>query len=139
MINKNLFPIITASGTPYEIGLIHGREAKKQVEISINTYKAMFWDYSHIRWEDACSYARTFISTINEYDPDYMEEIRGIAGGSGYGTDEILALNVRSEIVLQGGQISSNTDGCTTFVFTPMVTETGTTLLGQNWDWKYER
>ena len=137
MINKELFPIIIASGTPYEIGLTHGREAKKQVEISINTYKAMFWDYSNIRWEDACNYARSFIPTINEYDPDYMEEIRGIAEGSGYGTDEILALNVRSEIVLQGSQInSSNTDGCTTFVFTPMMTENGSTLLGQNWDWK---
>ena len=44
MINKELFPIIIASGTPYEIGLIHGREAKKQVDISISTYKAMFWD-----------------------------------------------------------------------------------------------
>ena len=42
MINKELFPIIIASGTPYEIGLIHGREAKKQVDISISTYKAMF-------------------------------------------------------------------------------------------------
>lgn len=137
MINKELFPIIIASGTPYEIGLIHGREAKKQVDISISTYKAMFWDYSGIRWEDACNYARTFIPTINEYDPDYMEEIRGIADGSGYGIDEILALNVRSEIVLQGSQInSSNTDGCTTFVFTPQVTEGGKTLLGQNWDWK---
>ena len=59
MINKELFPIIIASGTPYEIGLIHGREAKKQVDISISTYKAMFWDYSGIRWEDACNYART--------------------------------------------------------------------------------
>lgn len=137
MINKELFPIIIASGTPYEIGLIHGREAKKQVDISISTYKAMFWDYSGIRWKDACNYARTFIPTINEYDPDYMEEIRGIADGSGYGIDEILALNVRSEIVLQGSQInSSNTDGCTTFIFTPQVTEGGKTLLGQNWDWK---
>ena len=132
MINKELFPIIIAYGTPYEIGLIHGREAKKQVDISISTYKAMFWDYSGIRWEDACNYARTFIPTINEYDPDYMEEIRGIADGSGYGIDEILALNVRSEIVLQGSQInSSNTDGCTTFVFTPKVTEGGKTLLAK--------
>lgn len=137
MLRKELFPIVVASGTPYEIGLIHGREAKAQVDISISTYKAMFWDYSQIKWEDACNYAMTFVDTINEYDPDYMEEIRGIADGSGYKLEEILALNVRSEIVLQGGQISTgNMDGCTTFVFTPQVTESGDTLLGQNWDWK---
>lgn len=137
MLRKELFPVIIASGTPYEIGLTHGREAKEQVKVSIETYKAMFWDYSQIKWEDACSYARTFIETIDEYDADYMEEIRGIAEGSGYGVDEILALNVRSEIVLQGGQVADRTDGgCTSFVFTPQMSETGTTLLGQNWDWK---
>lgn len=138
MMRKDLFPVIVAAGTPYEIGLTHGREAKKQIDVSIDTYKAMFWDYSQIKWEDACNYARTFIPTIREYDADYMEEIKGIAEGSGYGVDEILALNVRSEIVLQGAQVNeSQVDGgCTAFVFTPKLTETGTTLLGQNWDWK---
>lgn len=137
MIGKELFPVIKATGSPYEIGFTHGKEAKKQVDVSIKTYKEMFWDYSQIGWEDACAYAETFIPTLNEYDPDYMEEIRGIADGSNYKTEEILALNVRSEIVLQGSQIGDrSTDGCTTFVFTPMMTETGSTLLGQNWDWK---
>lgn len=137
MLNKDLFPIIIASGAPYEIGLTHGREAKKQIDVSIDTYKAMFWDYSQIKWEAACNYAKTFIPTINEYDADYMEEIKGIAEGSGYKIEEILALNVRSEIVLQGAQINSSSAGaCTSFVFTPQATETGSTLLGQNWDWK---
>ncbi|MFV0431732.1 MAG: C45 family autoproteolytic acyltransferase/hydrolase [Alphaproteobacteria bacterium] len=137
MLHKEFFPTIIAAGSPHEIGKIHGKEAKKQIDVSMKTYKDMFWDYSEIHWEDACSYAKTFIPTINEYDTDYMEEIRGIAEGSGYKEEEILALNVRSEIVLQGKQVSSKSDGgCTTFVFTPDVTETNTTLLGQNWDWK---
>ena len=137
MLKKDLFPIVVASGSPYEIGLAHGKGAKTQIKISIDTYKTMFWDYSQIKWDDACKYAMTFVPTINEYDPDYMEEIKGIAEGSGFKVEEILALNVRSEIVLQGDQINSgNTDGCTSFVFTPCMTETRTTLLGQNWDWK---
>lgn len=136
-MNTSLFPIIHCAGAPYEIGLAHGTQAKEQVKVSIETYRAMFWDYSNIKWEDACAYARTFIPTIDAYDADYMEEIRGIADGSGYGIDEILALNVRSEIVLQGGQVASALDGgCTSFVFTPQMTETGTTILGHNWDWK---
>jgi isopenicillin-N N-acyltransferase-like protein len=137
MLNKHLFPTIIASGTPYEIGLAHGKGAQKEIGVSVNTYKAMFRDYSKIKWEDACQYARTFIGAINEYDPDYMEEIRGIAEGSGYDITEILALNVRSEIVLQGGQVSGvNFDGCTSFVLTPCMTENGSTIVGQNWDWK---
>lgn len=134
--SKDLFPIIIASGTPYEIGYTHGREAKKQIDVSISTYKAMFWDYSKISWDAACNYAKTFIPVINEYDPDYMQEIGGIAAGSGYKAEEILALNVRSEIVLQGGQISQPDGGCTSFVFTRDFTECGDTIIGQNWDWK---
>ncbi|MDR0440114.1 MAG: C45 family peptidase [Candidatus Accumulibacter sp.] len=137
MLNKHLFPTIVASGTPREIGLAHGKGAKKEIGVGINTYKAMFWDYSRIKWEDACRYAGTFVDTINEYDADYMEEIQGIAEGSGYEPAEILALNVRSEIVLQGGQISgANLDGCTSFVLTPCMMENGSTVVGQNWDWK---
>lgn len=138
MLNKHLFPTIIASGTPYEIGYIHGKEAKKQVDVSIETYKAMFWDYSQISWENACRYAETFIPVIEEYDPDYMEEIRGLAEGSGYSLNEILALNVRSEIVLQGKQVvdAIGRDGCTSFVFTADVTEERRIMLGQNWDWK---
>lgn len=138
MIRKDLFPVITAFGTPYDIGFIHGSKAKKQIDVSIHTYKSMFWDYSQIKWETACSYARSFIKTIQEYDADYLDEIKGIADGSGYSVDEILALNVRSEIVLQGAQLKEPLldGGCTSFVFTPKKTETGTTLLGQNWDWK---
>lgn len=137
MLNKHLFPVIHASGTPYEIGFAHGQGAKEQIRYSLDTYRAMFWDYSSISWEKACRYARTFIPAINAYDPDYMEEIRGIAEGSGYTVDDILALNVRSEIVFQSAQVEdAPTDGCTAFVFTPEMTENGHLLIGQNWDWK---
>lgn len=137
MLHKELFPIIEAAGSPYEIGVKHGSLGKPQIDATINTYKAMFKDYSQIEWEDAKRYALTFIPTITEYDPDIMEEIRGIADGSGYELADILALNVRSEIVLQGSQVSSaNSDGCTAFAFTPRVTADRQTWVGQNWDWK---
>ena len=140
MLRKNLFPVIVASGSPYDIGLTHGKEAKAQIDVSIETYKSMFWDYSAIRWEDACAYAKKFIPIIDGYDPAYMKEIQGIADGSGYRLEEILALNVRSEIVLQGDQVRRGEvpdGGCTSFVFTPHATASGDTLLGQNWDWKH--
>lgn len=137
MLNKHLFPRIIASGTPYEIGVAHGKGAKEQIGVSIENYKAMFWDYSNISWDTACRYAKTFISTIEKYDPDYINEIQGIADGSGWNFEEILALNVRSEIVLQGSQVQQvPMEGCTSFVFTPERTVNRHVLLGQNWDWK---
>ncbi len=137
MPNRQLFPHIIAQGSPYEIGLTHGKEAKNQVMVSIETYKAMFMDYSRISWEKACKYAMSFVPVIGEYDSDYLEEIRGIADGSGYAFEEILALNVRSEIVLQGEHVDELiTDGCTSFVFTPEMTDSNRLFIGQNWDWK---
>ncbi len=137
MIRKDLFPVIECSGTPYEIGYAHGSKAKAQVDATIATYRAMFKDYSNIDWEPAKRYARTFIPAITKYDPDIMEEIRGVADGSGYELEDILALNVRSEIVLQGSQVNTECDGgCTSFAFMPRMTETGETWMGQNWDWK---
>lgn len=137
MIRKDLFPVYECSGTPYEIGYAHGSQAKKQITVSINNYRAMFKDYSDIDWESARNYAKTFIPAITAFDPEIMEEIRGVAAGSGYDLEDILALNVRSEIVLQGDQINKEcSDGCSSFAFTPYKTVTGETFIGQNWDWK---
>ncbi|WP_205426517.1 C45 family autoproteolytic acyltransferase/hydolase [Helicobacter suis] len=104
------------------------------MECSIQTYKTMFLDYSNIKWEDALKYASSFIPSIKAYDSAYLEEIKGLAEGSGFLLEEILALNTRSEIVLQGKQVI--TDGCTTFALTPDLSASGRVLLGQNWDWK---
>ena len=104
MANKVLFPYIRCEGTPYEIGVAHGTQGREKIRTSIECYRSMFFDYSGIDWDTAQRYAHTFIPAIESYDPDIMAEIRGIADGSGFGLDEILALNVRSEIVLQGSQ-----------------------------------
>lgn len=136
-MNSSLFPIIHVSGSPHDIGCQHGELARAQIQVSIENYRRMFLDYSNITWDTAREYALTFISAIEAYDPDLMEEIRGIAEGAGVSLAEILALNVRSEIVLQGGQVASSLDGgCTSCAFTPWITDTRETLLAQNWDWK---
>ncbi len=137
MASKDKFPYICCEGSPYEIGVAHGKQGKEYIQTSIDCYRSMFLDYSGIDWETARRYAHTFIPAIEKYDPDIMEEIRGIADGSGFHLDEILALNVRSEIVLQGSQVKAILDGgCTSCAFMPYKTESGDVLLAQNWDWK---
>lgn len=137
MDQNTQFPMIQTGGTPREIGFQHGSQARRQIAVSIENYRQMFFDYSGISWESAKQYAHTFIPAIENYDPDIMEEIRGIAEGSGFELDEILALNVRSEIVLQGSQVNARLDGgCTSCAFMPSRTATQETWLAQNWDWK---
>lgn len=126
-------PIIQASGTPYEIGLAHGRGARDRIAVSIDTYRTMFLDYSGIPWDRALRIVAGYVGDIKEYNPDYLEEMRGVAEGAGVEFEEILALNARSGLVLQG---SALTEGCTSVSVTPERAENGDTLIGQNWDWK---
>lgn len=132
MFNSNLFPIIEAEGTPFEIGYIHGSQGKKQVEKSLETYKAMFKDYANIEWEEAKERAKAYIKYIEEYDADLLAEIEGVAKGADKDLEDILALNVRSEIVLMG----QGSDGCTSMGIMPEVSLSQETILAQNWDWK---
>ncbi len=58
------FPYLIAEGTPYEIGLSHGRQGQDKIRTAVEYYRGMFWDYSDIDWETARRYARTFIYDI---------------------------------------------------------------------------
>lgn len=58
--------------------------------------------------------------------PDYLSEIRGIADGTDLGVEDIIAINVRTEIAF--GLFS---DGCTALSWK----SSGNSWLAQNWDW----
>ena len=69
----------------------------------------MFMDYSDLKWSRAKELSRKFIDVIRDYHADYLEEIRGVADGSGFGFEDILALNCRSEIVFVGKEFGAKT------------------------------
>ncbi|NLK95998.1 MAG: acyl-CoA--6-aminopenicillanic acid acyl-transferase [Clostridiales bacterium] len=127
-------PVIEVSGNSYEIGFQYGSKAKKYIDVTINVYKNMFMEFSNINWETAKKIALKFEKDILDFNPEFLQEIRGIADGSGYEYEEILALNVRSELVFQGTHLTS--DGCTSLVATSDTTNNKKTYIGQNWDWK---
>ena len=94
------FPYVEIEGTPFEIGFQHGELFKDKILNSIQCYKEMFMDYSNLEWSRAKKLSTRFVEVIRDYNPDYLEEIRGVAEGSGLDFEDILALNCRSELVL---------------------------------------
>ena len=134
MLRKNKLPLYEIGGTPYEIGFAHGKFAKKNILVTLDTYSKLFKAMSDIDWPDAQKMACQFISPIEAYDPDLLEEIRGIAEGAGVKFEEILALNVRSELAFQGRVPVS--DGCTAIGIAEEKAFEGETLMGQSWDWR---
>jgi isopenicillin-N N-acyltransferase like protein len=127
------FPIIrVGESDPFARGLCHGRMARDQVVASLRTYRRLFKDFVGIEWEDAKRIGMRYARPIGAYAPDLLEEIRGVAEGSGNDLAEILALNSRSEIALSARLV----DGCTAFAAFGTATAGGDVLLCQNWDWR---
>lgn len=127
------FPVVRTNAVePFDRGFQHGAEARDQIAVSIATYKQLFKDFVGIEWAEAKRLGANYAGPIGQYAPDLLEEIRGVAEGSGYELDEILALNSRSEIALSARLV----DGCTSFSVFGTATTDGSVLLCQNWDWR---
>ena len=82
--------------------------------------------------EDVYRRARHFGTKIEEWFPDLLDEIKGIAEGAERDVEEIIALNARTELLFGEPTLD---EGCTIAVILPEATG-GRTLIGQNWDWK---
>lgn len=130
------FPLVEIEGTPYEIGYQHGSIFKEKVAGTIACYQEMFMDYSGLEWERAKELSKRFKDIICEYNPDYMEEIKGVADGSGFEFEDILALNCRSELVFVGNEMDKTDGGCTSIGISSDVGAEGDAFLAHNWDWK---
>lgn len=85
-------------------------------------------------WTSVVSYAQRYVDVIGDYDPRLIDEMHGIAEGSGTTFGDILAINVRTEVMYGLGDLRAAAD-CTAFVALPSTTLDKRTILGQNWDW----
>ncbi len=120
---------IALSGSPRDRGIQYGRGASDKIKRTIENYQCLFSNRSGLSWETAREISHKFIPFIKDVYPDALLEIEGIAEGSGFDFDDILALNCRSEILF------AVPDGCSAIAAVPEMTETGHTLLAQTWDW----
>ena len=146
-----MFPVIDAHGSARERGRIHGANARKRVARSVATYARLF-AFCGIDWREAQRRGAGFSESIEALGSDLLEEINGIAEGSGRQVNEILALNARTEILppsfpgdahprwreLDGGNRANGVPDwgeCTAIAVPRSASATGGTLLAQNWDW----
>jgi isopenicillin-N N-acyltransferase-like protein len=138
------FPHVRVSGGPRERGRQYGEQARDRVRRSIEAYDAVFDHYAGLRWSDVRREAGRYAEPIEAFGPRYLEEIGGIAEGAGVEFEDILGINVRTEVMFaakaraaaasgEGG--GGWPDGCSAFAVLPSASSDGHTLIGQNWDW----
>lgn len=127
-----LWPIVRAAGTARTRGKDYGAQASRLVQRSLESYEAIFAHYAGLTWRDARAAALRFVDPIEDFDGTSLQEMEGIAAGAGVDFEDVLALNVRTELMFGYGSAGRE---CTALAALPEVTG-GRTIVAQNWDWK---
>ena len=131
------FPHVRVEGDPRQRGRSYGEQAAERVHRSIEAYREVFRSYAGWDWDTVTDHARGYADPIERFDPVYMEEIRGIAAGAGVDEADVLAINVRTEVMFaaKARDAERRVGECSAFAVTPARSTDGHTLIGQNWDW----
>jgi isopenicillin-N N-acyltransferase-like protein len=129
------FPRIRVEGGPAERGQQYGAQAASRIKRGIEIYQEIFEHYAGWDWAKVVKHAHSFEPVFESYRSHFLTEMRGIAEGAGVSLGDILALNVRTEVMFAGVARAAAKE-CTAFVALPEVTKDRHTLIGQNWDWK---
>jgi isopenicillin-N N-acyltransferase-like protein len=95
----NMFPQITISGIPYERGRQYGAAVAPLIRHSIASYARLFAHRRGLDWQASQAAALRYEPLLREVAPDLIDEMYGIAAGAGLTPGEILALNVRTELM----------------------------------------
>jgi isopenicillin-N N-acyltransferase like protein len=143
--------------TGFKAGHLYGAQAAKKIAYCIHAYSQVFADCG-IDWQQACTKAQEFAPIMQDLWPESVEQLNGIAAGSGQSLDSILALNCRSELIpakflaapsSQAPQAHERNrvlgvgaagypdwNECTAMCVQPSASADQTsTWLAQNWDW----
>lgn len=136
---------VVVSGKAFERGTQYGAQAAAKIRQSITAYQEVFAHVAGWDWEKVVSVGRAFVRPIREFNEEYWTEMRGIAEGSAVRVDDILAINLRTEIMFSAKARGAAGQGANpgvapecTAIGAASVMSDGKTLLcalAQNWDW----
>jgi len=102
--------ILALEGTPYEMGLAHGRALRREIREIVELWKK---DIETGYKTDAASFVKSllaktsFQSSINKWTPGLLDEVRGIADGAGLDFETIYAYQLIDEAWVIGPELVS--------------------------------
>ena len=136
------FPLIDLSGSPTERGRQHGRAAPDRIKRGIAMYSESLLK-NGVEWKELERRAEAMVPTIEAFDATYVDEMRGIAEGSGerslrrHHADERAHRDGIGGTPPAGGQaFPRRLHRCRSRC--PRRRADGVLLHGQNWDWRTE-
>lgn len=138
------WPLVLAAGGPRERGRMYGEQAAERIGGTLALYEQIFDYYTGLPWNEVRTLAGAFVEEIDGYDPRLLPELEGIAEGAGVEPEDLLAVNLRTEIMFgldaRPGRGRSAAGERTPRECTSVacVTRGGgdSVIVAQNWDWK---
>jgi isopenicillin-N N-acyltransferase like protein len=136
-------PRVRVTGTPYERGRQYGAQARTRIHLSVQAYQRVFAHYAGWDWPAVRRAAAGFETPVAAFRPAYLAEMRGLADGAGLDLADVLAINVRTEVMYAAKarqaplatRVPQPPAECSAFAVVPATGGPAATLLGQNWDW----
>lgn len=137
--DRPTYPHVRVEGGPRERGRAYGHQARSRVERSVEAYREVFRHLAGWDWAEVRDCARTYEEPIRAFGPAYLEEVRRIAEGAGLDPLDVLAINVRTEIMYaaaaRDAAVARRVGECTAFALLPAPGSDQSLVVGQNWDW----
>ena len=131
---------VRVEGTGYQRGRQYGTQARARVRLSVQAYQLAFAHFAGWDWPTVRREAARFEAPIGKFRPAYLEEMRGIADGADLDLTDVLAINVRTEVMYSAKARNAPRElrlpaECSAFAQVPAPGQPGSVILGQNWDW----
>jgi isopenicillin-N N-acyltransferase like protein len=123
-------PLVAVTGTPAECGAAYGAAAAAHIGSNLMAYRDRFASRAGLDLATVRRAGAGFRQTTLELAPRIAAMLDGVADGSGAPVEEIYALNARTELLYGSAPCE-----CTTLGVLDRYTESGHTILAQNWDW----
>ena len=126
-VSKERYPLVEAFGSPYELGIQHGRAVPERIRRFIDMILES--ETSAERSKDIIlQWALRGVPLLEKYCPNLLEEIRGLKDGAKIHFEEAVLLQLR------GGAANYSEEACTTFAISGAGTCDRRMFIGQNSD-----
>ncbi|MBZ0294539.1 MAG: C45 family peptidase [Anaerolineae bacterium] len=138
--------VLKLSGSPYEMGYQHGlayaNEIRDLTEERIRLCSDETWTGRTLACEEALALAQSCLEAHQNYAPDQMEQLEGIAAATGLSVVELLITNGFTDLIdviynasdAPSTQPSRIANDCTSFMVGQAAADDGHSMLGQTWD-----
>jgi isopenicillin-N N-acyltransferase-like protein len=121
------------AGKPRERGRQYGEKFKDAIHAFLDREIYQRFAPTPARRDEHLAYAGQCRAAIQKYSPSVLDEMEGMAEGSGLRLEEVVLITLHEEVGKRG--VLPKVEHCTALAAGPPATRDGNTYVGQNWDW----